>query len=79
MYETKIEEKRTGKIIGAIGYITVILVVGVLGYTVIENYKSKGNEVVVEKKEKVIKEKKDSSKKKDIIVKKEKRILRKKL
>ena len=64
MYESKIEEKRTGKIIGAIGYITVILVVGVLGYTVIENYKSKGNEVVVEKKEKVIKEKKDSSKKK---------------
>ena len=52
MYETKIEEKRTGKIIGTIGYITVILVVGVLGYTVIENYKSKGNEVVVEKKRK---------------------------
>ena len=78
MYETKIEEKRTGKIIGTIGYITVILVVGALGYTVIENYKSKGNEVVVEKKEKVIKEKKDSSKKKELIVKKEKKKTEKK-
>ena len=78
MYETKIEEKRTGKIIGTIGYITVILVVGALGYTVIENYKSKGNEVVVEKKERVIKEKKDPSKKKEIIVKKEKQKTEKK-
>jgi len=78
MYETKIEEKRTGKIIGTIGYITVILVVGALGYTVIENYKSKGNEVVVEKKERVIKEKKDSNKKKEIIVKKEKKETEKK-
>ena len=78
MYETKIEEKKTGKIIGTIGYITVILVVGALGYTVIENYKSKGNEVVVEKKERVIKEKKDSNKKKEIIVKKEKKETEKK-
>ncbi len=78
MYETKIEEKRTGKIIGTIGYITVILVVGALGYTVIENYKSKNNEVVVEKKEKVIKEKKDSTKKKDIVVKKEEKKIEKK-
>ena len=78
MYETKIEEKRTGKIIGTIGYTTVILVVGALGYTVIENYKSKSNEVVVEKKERVIKEKKVPSKKKEIIVKKEKQKTEKK-
>ena len=71
MYETKFEERRTGKIIGTIGYGVVILVIGAVGYTVIENYKSKGNDLVVEKKEKITKEKKDIIKKKETIVKKE--------
>ena len=58
MYETKFEERRTGKIIGSIGYIVVIAVIGALGYTVIENHKSKDSALTVEKKDSITKDKK---------------------
>ena len=48
MYETKIEEKEQENNWNHWVHYSNIAI-GALGYTVIENYKSKGNEVVVEK------------------------------
>ena len=38
-YDQKIEEKKAGKIVAGVGYIAIIGVMAVLGYTVIDNFK----------------------------------------
>ena len=38
-YDQKIEEKKAGKIVAGVGYIAIIGVMVVLGYTVIDNFK----------------------------------------
>ena len=60
-YDQKIEEKKAGKIVAGVGYIAIIGVTVVLGYTVIENFKKdnlifetkKQNEQKIEKNAKI--------------------------
>ena len=67
-YDQKIEEKKAGKIVAGVGYIAIIGVTVVLGYTVIENFKKdniifetkKQNEQKIEKNAKI---KNDNAKK----------------
>ena len=57
-YDQKIEEKKAGKIVAGVGYMAIIGVMAVLGYTVIDNFKEdklifetkKQNEQKIEKK-----------------------------
>ncbi|MAJ85638.1 MAG: hypothetical protein CL687_01520 [Candidatus Pelagibacter sp.] len=76
MYESKFEERKIKKIIASFGYAIAILTIGIVGFSLIENYKFNEREIVVEKKEKLVKsEKKITQQKKEakIVEKKEKK------